>query len=55
MVALILGDEDPGQGEVLKLAQVAEIIVNGQTPFVYSKDGFGQPARDQLCPRDQCC
>ena len=39
-----LSDEDPGQGDVLELAQITEIIVNGKVLFARPLLSFAQPA-----------
>ena len=50
--ASVLGDEHP-QGDVLELAQLAEVVVSGQAPLARSTQGFGQPAPPQPHPRPQ--
>ena len=43
-VALIPGQEHPGQGDVLELAQVAEVVLGGQALLTRPVQGFTQPA-----------
>ena len=46
-VALIPGQEHPGQGDVLELAQVAEVVLGGQALLPRPAEGFAQsPLRD---------
>jgi hypothetical protein len=40
LVALILGDEHPHQGDVLELTQVAEVVINGEAPLTRPSQGF---------------
>ena len=49
----VLGQEHPGQGDVLELAQVAEVVVGGQAPLARPAERFAQPPlRDQHpCPQ----
>src|SRR5918995_5403519 len=42
-VALVSGQEHPCQGDVLELAQVAEIIMGGQAPLPRPVESFTQP------------
>ena len=42
-VALIPGQEHPGQGDVLELAQVAEVVLGGQALLTRPVEGFTQP------------
>ena len=44
MVALVSGQEYPGQGDVLELAQVAEVILGRQSLLTRPAEGFTQPA-----------
>ena len=43
MVALISGQKYSGQGDVLELAQVAEVILSGQSLLTRPAEGFIQP------------
>ena len=40
---LIAGQEHPGQGDVLELAQVAEVVLGGQALLTRPVEGFTQP------------
>ena len=42
-VALIPGQEHPGQGDVLELAQVAKVVLGGQALLPRPVEGFTQP------------
>ena len=44
IVALSLGQEHSGQGDVLELAQVAEVVMNRQALRPHPAEGFPQPA-----------
>ena len=52
-LALVLGQERPGQGDVLELAQVAEVVLNGQALLTRPAEGVIQPPlRDpHPCPQ----
>src|SRR5947208_3225307 len=49
----VAGQEHPGQGDVLELAQVAEVVVDGQTSLTGPAEGFTQlPLGDpHPCPQ----
>ena len=42
-IALIPGDEHPGQGDMLELAHVAEVVMGGQALLTRPVEGFTQP------------
>src|SRR5439155_14496877 len=42
-LALMPGQEHPGQGNVLELAQVAEVVLNGQALLPRPVEGLVQP------------
>ena len=50
-VALILGYKNPGEGDVLELAQVAEVVFTRQSPLMHPFEGFAQPP---LCDPYPC-
>ena len=52
-VARVPGQEHPGQGDVLELAQVAEVVLSGQALLTRPAEGFAQPPlRDpHPCPQ----
>ena len=52
-IAPVPGDEHPRQGDVLELAQVAEVVVDGQAPLAHPAQGLGQPALRDPHPRLQ--
>jgi len=43
----IAGKEDPGQGDVLELAQVAKIVVDGEIALTHPAQGFAEPTLGQ--------
>ena len=49
-VALISSEQHPRQGNVLKLAQVAEIVLNRQSAVTHPVDGFNQPSLGEPHP-----
>ena len=47
------GQERPGEGDVLELAQVAELVVDGQAPLPRPAERLGPPALRDQHPRPQ--
>ena len=47
------GQEHPGQGDVLELAQVAELVLDGQAPLTHPAERFTQLALRDPHPRPQ--
>ena len=48
------GEKHPGKGDVLELAQVAEVVCNGQPPLTRPAKGFIQPPLRDPHPRLHC-
>jgi len=44
MFALVLSQKHSGQSDMLELAQVAEVVLNGQAPLPYPAEGIVQRA-----------
>src|SRR3712207_8130378 len=52
-IALVSGQEHPCQGDVLELAQVAEVVMGGQALLTRPAQGFSQPTLRNPHPRLQ--
>ena len=43
MIVLVLGQEQPGQRDVLELAQVAEVVIGGQALLARPAESLAEP------------
>ena len=53
-LALVSRQEQPGQGDVLELAQVTEVVIDGQALLTRPAESFTEPALRDPDPCPQC-